>query len=411
MYRTFGTSNKAASLAAATYCAGMLFIVVTAGVVMAQAPAPTAESRAANLVKGLAVADANAKESITKALEELGKPAVQELLKTLESKDDEKLRGEAAIVLGRLRQKAFKEKDQATNIAIEAILVRFLRDRSDLVVYRAGSALQQSQPPSRKAISAYVANLLDDERTLMAQGSATIGLIDLGPEATEIIPVLLDCLKNKTRRKDRDLSAGGSKQCLRGERAGLLLMLGAVGPKDSRALAALKSAVDDENEEDHVRQAALRVIAEKTDQGQAFLPNLLSVLKHTENRKAESYPGSWRFDTMRQLGRLRITKKEVPAILRIAADRSETHATRVAALDVIGGAVPESEFAWKELTEILKTQVMHPSVMKGIVETLGKIGPAAKEAKPTLENLADETKFDPRLRQAIMDTLKKIQTP
>jgi HEAT repeat protein len=261
----------------------------------------------------ISVLDENkrAREAAAKALEEIGKPAVELLIDALKNKDA-KIRQGAASTLGQIGDKR----------AVEAILTT-LQDEDGAVRASAASALGQIGDTG--AIEALLTTLQDEDSAVRARAAHSLdklgwkpgeGINDIGYWIAKreweqcvalgrpAVPPLIACFQDK----DKSIRDAVSE---------------ALGQIGAPAIEALIAAL--ENEEPRVRQAARKALAHTG--APATMP-LIRRLQHRDARIRQA--------ACKVLGQLGDTRAVTPLISALK-DQDQYTATRQSAAQALGG--------------------------------------------------------------------------
>jgi hypothetical protein len=212
------------------------------------------------------------------------------------------------------------------------------------------------------------------------------------------------------------------KHYLEGERGVIGRVLATVGPKDERVIAALSKVLRNPKESNDVRGGLAFRLSQMGEPGQAIIPDLMQILKETSGKKKDNDADSLRQEVLLSLCNLKLSKKEIPALLDIIGDKEERDGVREFALYAIGNSANASEAAWGPLIRVLSSEDEREVNLRKLritaIDLLGKLpAPAGTDRKARLRELEQAFMIvqrydnDPGLRQAMMITLKQYGGP
>ncbi len=394
-------------------------------------PAKASAAEIEKLVKDLGSKNEKTANNAIESLEKIGQLAAGDLFDVVHEKKDSKMRSNAILTLGLIRQKAAKEKDDAATEVIEDVLLRQLRDPDGEIVNAAAGALTGNMPRSKRAIPELIAILRSDDKPYLARAAASVGLQNFGPEAAVAIPVLLECLQHKVEHKIHVEGKTAleraekyrqafltSKKYVEGERAGLCRVFRAIGPKDARVVSAMSKILKNRTEHPLLRGGAAHFLVESaTDAGQAALPDIVDALVETGEKKKDFPFSILRNILISALGHVKLTHKEVTLLVAVAVNPDEAVDTRELAVRTLTSAGKVSHAAWLPLYQVLQDEGLQPGTPRiDIVIALGKIDPPpdedraalAKALKLTFDRILRD-RNDPDLAAEMAESLKKIE--
>jgi HEAT repeat protein len=179
------------------------------------------------------------------------------------------------------------------------------------------------------------------------------------------------------------------KKSSNGERRQAAAMLGAIGPKAKPAVESLVRLLDDDDEQ--VREAGMTALEKIGTNAAEAVPDLTLILEG----KGKTASGPWLLQAARVLGKVGPSARTaVPALTACLKDR-HIELARQACL-VLGGLGKDAAPAVPALIDILKNR---EPARDAAANALGMIGPAAKQAVPTLVATLQST-TRPDLREA-----------
>ena len=257
--------------------------------------------------------------------------------------------------------------------ATEAIVGR-LKDQDPYVGAAAAYALA-SLPPAPEITLPILQKALEgaDDATMLR---ALDALASLGAPA---VPRLIDALKHERMREQ------------------VAFILGRIGPDAAAAAEALGKLAGDPNP--HVAEAAAMALANIGPGAQAATPSLADVVRNAQspNRHAAAYA----------LGKIGPNAAAAePALLEAMASPDQS-------LSVLGAWAliqvrPKSPEVAAKAVPVLTAGLSSPlpKTRQGAAESLGTLGPLAKDAAPALEKAAEDA--DEAVRQAATKALASI---
>ncbi len=279
-------------------------------------------------------------KSILKILLEIGPPATPQLIAVLKGKDS-RVRAAAAKALGQLGPAA---KDAAPE------LTRTLKDQDDELRRSAAEALGRIGPAAKDAVPELIKILKGEDVKLRKTAAEALGRI--GPAAENSVPELIKALKGADIKLRRTAARA----------------IGGIGPAAKQAAATLTKALDDENK--WVRRAAAEALGKMGPAAKQAVPALIEASNDNELLV--------RREAVEALAKVEPTAKQIiPHLIRALKDRDWVVPKKAeqALVEVGPPAVPG-------LTRALKDEDAH--VRRGAANALGDIRPAPKQAVPAL---------------------------
>jgi hypothetical protein len=297
---------------------------------------------------------------------------------------------------------------------MEDALLKCLRDPNHYLVSSASDGLMGLGHPSKKAIPIFIEILESKDSTHLARSAAWGGLRDLGPAGSDAIPTLLKCLSTKV---EKDLKLEGkpqhevreilenAKDYVPGERASICSVLAIVGPKDERVFAALRKAAFDRKESRYARTAAMWHVANMGERGQVIIPELMNVMKETSGAQGGS-EGMLRSTAVAALGKLKLSKENVLALVEVAGDEREDLKLRCEAMRAIIHSREAAKEAWRPLLKIIQGDPQDSWPIEWFVIALREIDPPADADRSALAREV-RAAFDAILKRRADEDLAK----
>ncbi len=292
-------------------------------------------------------------------------PVLNALIATLGKDPDSAVRVDAAQALGQLGPKA--------KSAVPALL-RALKD-GDVQRY-AAEALGRI---GRSAVQPLIDLAVRGKSEAVRLG-AIRGLGKLGPVAKSAVPVLLKCL--------RDKSADVRKATARA--------LPEIKPVEKKVIAALASRLGDKDM--YVRTVAAGALGDVGPAASSAVPSLLTALKDEDWGVVQSAAIA--------LGEIGVSEPSVISGLSKALKSKRAH-VQMAAAEALGKMSQVAAPAIPNLIAVISDISAAQVARRNAADTLGAIGPTAKEAIPALKEMAKSR--DPLIREAATAALEKIQ--
>jgi HEAT repeat protein len=181
--------------------------------------------------------------------------------------------------------------------------------------------------------------------------------------------------------------------------------LGKLGPEAKGAFAALARAIRDEDK--YVRRFSAQALGNLGSEVQGVVPVLVDALKDREKAVVQAAA-----EALARTG-----AEGVKALTELVKEKRTDATARKTAVESLGKIGPPAKEAVPVLVEVLKSATGRrpdQTTLKlrlEIVVTLGQIGPDAKEAVATLEELkVDRTIRDRPFKMAIQQALRQIQS-
>jgi HEAT repeat protein len=255
-------------------------------------------------------------------------------------------------------------------------LVAALRDRDASVSAAAVDALDKLGEPAKADVPDLRKHLKDEMAAVRRYALNALG--KLGPSATAAFDDLVERIT-----ADRD-------PALRAQAIATVLE---VEPNRKEALTAYTRALADTNAMVY-RQAVRALVQVSPDAG--ALPGLFVGLGHKDATVSKA--------ANEALGKVRFTKEHVNTLAEALKSRQPVVRTR--ALTVVARLGPDGAGAVASLCGLLKGKQSAKERMQ-VIETLGKIGPGAREAGPHLVELLKDKDQDLRLETSLV--LAKIR--
>jgi HEAT repeat protein len=350
---------------------------------------------------------------------ELGQTAIPALIKATEDPEDD-VRAAAASALGGMARFA--------KVAIPK-LMQLLKDPSKEVRVGAIEALGSFGAEAKIAVPRLIEALRDkdepDENKVSIPGSAASSLGGIGPAAKEAVPALTEAAKHGTRN-------------LRGQ---AIWALGRIGPVDGTVVPTLIGILRDRSDP-WMRGTAARALGQIGPPAKEAIPFLIEVLELAGDRDGNQGPNdiaTIRASAADALGRMGEAARGdvVRALARVVKDERATHGVRSSAAYAIGALGPVGKDAVPALMEALKPQGRRPDIhqaaregLEGVgsdavpalivglksgdyrlqmncLEVICALGPRAREAAPTLKELAQDQ--DSRIYKDVCKALERTR--
>jgi len=334
-----------------------------------------------------------------KSLEKIGLDAIDELL-VASAKGDPETREMVAVVLGKLRHSALREKKKDVGDAIENVLLEALSDPNHRVVNGAAAALTFTEPRAKKAIPKLAAILempkSETDTTDLAWAAAISGVKRFGTDASSTVAVMLRVLADKKNSPNR--------------RSAVCEALAAVGPKDVRVPDALRRVLKDDDEELGVRHAAASGLAKVGTAAQSAVSDIVAVVSKTSAKKTDALYSAFRKTLTLSLAELKLSSSEIDVLSEIISDPGEHPSVRLAALNALRCEGADARRACRRLAETLMVLEPDSPIAMAIVQALGRFGQAAIDTGPALRQTLLRSKYIP-LNDAIKGSLSLIDPP
>jgi HEAT repeat protein len=254
-------------------------------------------------------------------------------------------------------------------------LIGLLKDKDAFVRVAAAQGLA-ALPPNPKVTGPIWEKAFQDadETTIL---NALDALTKLGKPA---VPRLIDALK--------------IEKC----RAGVLYVLGRIGPDAVAAVPQIIPLVEDKNE--RVAKEAILTLAAIGPGAKEAVPALIKALEQSENPNGPAAAFA--------LGKIGPDAASAEEALVKQVDGKDK-ALALASAWALVTVKPASEETAKKLVPMLVASLSDatPLVRQGAADALGKLGPAAKEAVPALKNVA-KMDADREVRATAIKALKAI---
>jgi HEAT repeat protein len=239
-----------------------------------------------------------------------GRGAVPSLVKALQTDPTAKVRRRAAYALAEI-----KPDDETALLA----LAKALRDPDTDTRRQAAYALREittkSSPSSRAIVPELIAGLqIKDGQTVAFLASA---LANLGADAKDAVPVLLDVLRTASKYKSQEESTFGDLQ------RDFILAVGAAGAGNPDALSVLNDILKDKTRKAY-HDAAIFAVGELGKAARSSVPLLVDKFKDDSDQYE-------RYDIARALAR--IQPDGITALLDIFWNVREAESSRLAACD------------------------------------------------------------------------------
>jgi HEAT repeat protein len=181
--------------------------------------------------------------------------------------------------------------------------------------------------------------------------------------------------------------------------------LGKLGPEAKSAFGALSKAIKDEDK--YVRRFSAQALGNLGSEVKGVVPVLVDALRDREKGVVQAAA-----EALAKTG-----AEGVKALADVVKEKKSDPTARKTAVESLGKIGPPAKEAVPILVEVLKSSTgRRPdqtalNLRLEIVVTLGQIGPDAKEAVATLEELnTDRTIRDRPFKMAIQQALRKIQS-
>jgi HEAT repeat protein len=292
--------------------------------------------------------------------------------------------------------------------------IRLMKDPNPGIRQAAAYSLQEFGPRAEPALPALIDLLADPEQDVCYRAGLTLWTI--GPAS---VPLLSKALQspNANLRANAALriwkfqeSSEDILQALIGllkddsplVRTHTLAAIRCLGPRARRAVPAIIAGLDDpEADQDKrtVRGEAIMALVEIGGEISAAVPGLVKAVKDKDTNV--------QIQALKALGGLALKDERVTDALIWAVDKNlETHVRAEAAL-AIGMIGPSAKKAIPTLREILKDPDAPLVMQYAVVNALGKMGTAAKDAIPDLMGLSGRV-TDTGLQEAIRQSIQTI---
>jgi HEAT repeat protein len=320
------------------------------------------------------------------ALRRIGKPAVPALVPLLKDKEPA-VRWQAAVILGGIGPDAKEtvpdlqtaleaERDAFAVVAAAALayvqiggdpknpiakVIELLGSDEAAIRESAAAVLEAFGRQAAPAVEKLTALLDDDDEMVRAQALETLRAI--GPAARKAVPAL------SKRLSDADAEV----------RAGAVRALRALGPQAAPAVPELRKALT--SEDLSVREGSVEALQAIGPAAKDAVPDLIKILSTKVVNQTHHLPA------LRALAAIGPdAKSAAPALLRLLDDKDNE--LRLAVLDTLGsvGAATPEVIARLQLTA---QRDSFSTVRAAAIRALGRMGPAAKEAAPTLNAIAE----------------------
>jgi HEAT repeat protein len=254
--------------------------------------------------------------------------------------------------------------------------VKELYSQDEGVRKSAAFHLSEMGPEAKNAIPMLI-ELLQSDPSMQVRGESASALGKIGPAASAAIPDLISFLKNKEGGYERTYAASA---------------LGNIGLQPELVLPALIDALQ-HDEEPVVRQLSARALGDFGERGRPAIQPLIQAIESGDKnlREAAAYG----------LRKIPAGPNDVPALIKLLSD--DIDVSREAAAKSLAGAGSEGVAAVPKLITLLDDK--NSSVREAAAAALGKIGPGAKAAVPALKRALT----DAEIHDQAADALNRIR--
>jgi HEAT repeat protein len=256
--------------------------------------------------------------------------------------------------------------------------VKDLTSRDQYTRKSAAFHLSEMGPEAKQAVPQLI-EVLQSDPLMTVRGEAASALGKIGPAATAAVPALIEFLTYTPGGYERTYAASA---------------LGNIGQQSALAVPALVNALQ-HDQEPVVRQLSARALAGFGADARPAIPPLIQAITDgdKELREAAAYG----------LRTIPAGPADVPALEKLLTD--EIDVARESAARSIAGAGSEAVSAVPKLIALLQDE--NPSVREAAAVALGAIGPDAKDALPALKKSLSDAEVHDEAVEALVRISKK----